>query len=397
MNRRGFLRGTAIAGGVATAGCLERLGFEEQSAWANPPIVEDRPDAVYLPAGSEEMGIYGTASSGDYAMEVSYTIPHRFWIPGEGGSMVDVETDDSLHLMLTVWDRKTDTVLPVDMSFEILHDGDPIDGVGNSPWPMLSQRMGFHYGDNVSLPEEGAYTVRARVGPVSAARTGAFEGRLDSTATLAVDFEYAESDVHEIEVEEIADDRRGDRGALPLMDHGDHNDRGGHDDHDNETTASDDHTDHDDHSGDTDDDVGPPPTSQGPPIEELPGDVLGTERSGDANISAIVTDDDRMTADDDRMTSGSSYLAVCPRTPYNDIILPFTSVSVSIERDGSILDETPLGETLDDEFGHHYGSVLEDLDSGDDVTVSIDSPPQVSRHDGYETAFFDFGSVSFSL
>ena len=32
MNRRGLLRGTAVAGAVAIAGCLERLGFEEQSA-----------------------------------------------------------------------------------------------------------------------------------------------------------------------------------------------------------------------------------------------------------------------------------------------------------------------------------------------------------------------------
>jgi len=47
MKRRGFLRGTAGIGAVGTAGiaglagCLERLGFEEESAWANPPLVEN--------------------------------------------------------------------------------------------------------------------------------------------------------------------------------------------------------------------------------------------------------------------------------------------------------------------------------------------------------------------
>ncbi|WP_265107945.1 iron transporter [Halosolutus halophilus] len=368
MNRRGFLRGAAVVGGVATAGCLERLGFEEQSAWANPPLVEDRPDVVYLPAGSEEMATYGRAVDGDYALEVSYTIPHRFWIPGEGGSRVDVEPDDSLHLMLTVWDRETDTVLPVNVQYEILREGDPIDGVGSSPWPMIAQRMGFHYGDNVPLPEEGAYTVRARVGPVDAVRTGAFEGRLDTTATLAVDFEYARSDVHDIDVELVDEDRRGTRDALPLMDHGDrHADSGASGDHD----------------------VGPAPTSRGPPIENLPGDVLGTERSGDATISAVVTDDDRY-------SDGSASLAVCPRTPYNDVILPFTSLSVSIERDGSVVQEAALGETLDDEFGHHYGTGLDGLESGDEITVSVDTPPKVSRHDGYETAFFDFEDVTYS-
>ncbi|MFC4541800.1 twin-arginine translocation signal domain-containing protein [Halosolutus amylolyticus] len=374
MNRRGFLRGTAVAGGVATAGCLERLGFEEQSAWANPPIVEDRPDAVYLPAGSEMMDTYGRAADGDVALEVTYTIPHRFWIPGEGGSLVDVDPDDSLHLMLTVWDRETDTVLPVNVQYEILRDGDPIDGVGNSPWPMLAQRMGFHYGDNVPLPDEGSYTVRARVGPVDAVRTGAFEGRLDTTATLTVDFEYAESDVHDIEVELIDEERRGTRDALPLMEHGHH--------------ESGSETDHDDHSSDHD--VGPAPTSRGPSIDDLPGDVLGTERSGDAKISAVVTDDDRY-------SDGSTSLAVCPRTPYNDVILPFTSLSVAIEREGTVVHEGTLSETLDDEFGHHYGTGLDRLESGDEITVSIDTPPQVSRHDGYETAFFDFEDVTYSV
>ncbi len=28
------------------------------------------------------------------------------------------------------------------------------------------------------------------------------------------------------------------------------------------------------------------------------------------------------------------------------------------------------------------------------MTVSVDTPPQVSRHEGYETAFFDFSDVS---
>jgi len=31
------------------------------------------------------------------------------------------------------------------------------------------------------------------------------------------------------------------------------------------------------------------------------------------------------------------------------------------------------------------------------VTVSVDSPPQVSRHDGYETAFFNFDELSYTV
>ena len=392
MDRRDFLRGTAAAGGVALAGCLEQLGFEERSAWANPPLVEDRPDAVYLPAGSEEMGIYGAAASGDWAMEVSYTIPHRFWIPGGGGSMVDVDTDDSLHLMFTVWDRETDLLLPTDLRLEILQDGTPIDGVGSSPWPMLSQRMGFHYGDNVPLPDEGAYTARVSVGPVDADLTGALAGRLDSTVTLEVDFEYAESQIHDLEIDLIDEDDRGTPDALPLMDHGDHDDHDDHGDHgDHGDHDSDhDHDDHDDHDHDHGDhEIGPAPTSRGPPVEDIDGDLLGTEQSADADISAIVTDEERFT-DADR------YLAVCPRTPYNDVILPFTSLSVTVDHDSGEQTETRLQETIDDEFGHHYGAGLDGLDAGDELTVSIETPPQLSRHDGYETAFFDFEDVTFT-
>lgn len=375
MNRRVFLRSAAVAGGVGVAGCLERLGFEEESAWANPPLVADRPDAVYFPAGIEEMGYYGRASDGDYAVELTYTIPHRFWIVAGDTEQVDVDPDDSMHLMLTVWDVETDTVLPVTVDLELVRDGSVVEQF--SPWAMLSQRMGFHYGDNVSLPEEGEYTARVRVGPVDAERVGAFEGRLDESTTLEVDFAFERSDIHNLEFDLIDDDRRGNREALALMDHGEQGDGEHGDDHDDHGAGA-----HDDH------DPGPPPTADGPSIEELPGDHLGTERSADARIAAFVTDADRLSDD-------GAYLAVCPRTPYNDVPLPFASLTVTLERNGStVLGPESLAETLDHEYGHHYGIEVDALEEGDEVTIAVDSPPQVARHDGYETAFFDFEDVT---
>ncbi|MDF9745939.1 iron transporter [Natrinema salsiterrestre] len=370
MNRRRFLRGTAAIGTAGIAGCLEGLGFEEESALANPPLVENRPDAVYLPASREEMGMYGSATDGDYAIAFSYTFPHRFWTveaTADGKQLVEVEADDSLHLMATLWDRETGTVLPVDMRLEIRRDGSPIDGGTLSPWPMISQRMGFHYGDNVRLPGEGEYTVRARAGPLTLDRVGAFEGRFESAASLAVTFEYARSDVTGLSFDSIEPDRRGSPDALPLMNHG-----GG------------------EQGGNGDGGSGHVPTGQGPSIESLPGDHLGTDRSGDAKLSAIATDADRF-------TDGGTYLAITPRTPYNDIILPFTSLSASIERDGSTLHEESLTETLDGEFGHHYGLEVDELTDGDRVTVTVDSAPQVSRHDGYETAFFEFEALTYTV
>ncbi|WP_137291532.1 iron transporter [Natronorubrum halophilum] len=401
MNRRGFLRGTAVAGTVGVAGCLERLGFEERSAWSNPPLVENRPDAVYLPAGMEEMNTYGRATDGEYAVELSYTIPHRFWIIAGETEQVDVKPDDSMHLMMTVWDVETDTVLPVNIGLEILRDGDSVGGQ-LTPWAMLSQRMGFHYGDNIELPDEGEYTARVQVGPIDAAQTGAFADRLDSATTLEIDFEFNRSDIHDLEFDLIDEDRRGNREALPLMDHGEHgdgdgddgSDHGGHNESDHGGHNGSDHDEHDGHGGSDGGghDPGHPPTSAGPPVEELPGELLGTEHSADAKLSAIVTDVDRFTTSDE-----SAYLALYLRTPYNDVSLPFASLDATVDRDGStVLEDEPLTETVDHEFVHHYGIGLDALESGDEITASVDTPT-VSRHDGYETAFFDFEDVSFEV
>ncbi|MFC7212988.1 hypothetical protein ACFQO4_02685 [Saliphagus sp. GCM10025334] len=377
-SRRDALRSAAIAGSLGLAGCLERLGFEEQSAWNTPPLLEDRPDAVYVPPAEEEMATYGQATAGDYSVSLTYTFPHRFWLVSGERQRVDVQTEDTHHLMMTVWDDATGVVLPADLGLEIVDaDGDLVHG--DAPWSMLAQRMGFHYGDNVTLPEEGSYTARIQVGPVTTRRTGDLEGRLESAETVEIPFEYARADVRELELISVPEDEQGTRGALEVMSHGGGNGHGG----EHDETGSGDHG----HGN------GAAPAFTGPAVSDLPGTRLGTERSGDAAITAIETDLERLS--DDADADADTYLAVCPRTPYNDIPLPFTSLSVTFEADGETLLEESLVETLDHEFGHHYGLATDDLDAAERVTVSVDTAPQVARHDGYETAFFDFEPVSF--
>lgn len=374
MKRRVLLRGAAVAGGLSVAGCLERLGFEEESAWRDPPLVSDRPDAVYVPASTETMGSYGHTGGEEYAVSLSYTVPHRFWtVAGEETSRVTVGSDDTTHLMCTVWAPDTDRVLPVEIDGELRRDGESVRSF--SPWPMLSQRMGFHYGDNVALPEEGGYTLELTVGPTTVRPVGGFEGRFEGRETFEIGFEYERSDIHEIEFEEVPEDRRGEPGALDLMDHtgmgGDGHDGGGDDD---------------DHGGA--DDPGPPPTSQGPPIGELPGTVIGSERSADAELSIVETESGFGDAD--------SYLAVFARTPHNGVVLPLMSISAQIDRGGGS-EATSLSETIAPELGHHYGLGIETLEVGDDVTVAVEALPQVARHDGYETAFFEFEDVTVTV
>lgn len=378
MNRRALLRGMGVAGGLAFTGCLEGLGFEEESAWRDPPLVSDRPEAVYVPASTETMGSYGHAGGKEYAVALSYTVPHRFWtVAGEETSRVTVGEDDTTHLMCTVWAPGTDHVLPVEVGGDLRRDGESVRSF--SPWPMLSQRMGFHYGDNIALPGEGSYTLELSVGPTTARPVGDFEGRFGGSETFELKFEYERSQIHEVEFEEVPEDRRGQRGALELMDHAgmDGGSENGNESHDGTDGGN------GSHAGGGGN-PGHPPTSRGVPIGELAGSVLGSARTADAELTVIETDPG--------FGNAESYLAVFVRTPHNDVVLPFMSLSARIDGE-----ETALTETLSSELGYHHGVETDDLETGTDVTVAVEALPQVARHDGYETAFFEFEDVTVTV
>jgi len=364
MRRRDALKAGAAIGGLAIAGCID--AFETESVWRNAPLVENRPDAVYLPAGREEMGTYGTARAGRYAVALQYTFPHRFWtVSGSSTNRVEVGEDDSLHLMVTVWDAETGVVLPVEPKLALRHDGSI--AASRTLWTMLSQRMGFHYGDNLQLGTEGTYVAEIRLPPVGADPVGNLTGQFQSAETVEIEFEYDTDDVYDLEYDQIDESRRGARDAVPLMQHG-----GG--------TAD----------GAADAVAEPMPTV--PASENLPGEVLGTATSGDAAFAAaLVPAGSRL--------AGEPYLLVSPRTPYNRIPLPLMGLSATVTRSGGdepVFDGT-LSSSVDGRVGIHYGATVGDLRQGDSVTISVDTPPQASRHDGYEKAFFEMPPVEFTV
>ncbi|GAB7018256.1 DUF7350 domain-containing protein [Halostagnicola bangensis] len=86
-----------------------------------------------------------------------------------------------------------------------------------------------------------------------------------------------------------------------------------------------------------------------------------------------------------------TYLAISPRTAYNRCILPFASLSATVTRDGGEIASEELTEAIGPDLEHHYGADLEieAFQVGDEVSISLETPPQLSRHEGYETAFFD--------
>mgnify|MGYP000418680014 CR=1 FL=1 len=343
MKRRGLLRaGGALALAGSLAGCSSLI---ETRAAGVPPVPENRPDGVYHPSHVEGMSMIGTTTSGDYALGLFYSYPHRFWnVNGNSVSLTEIDEDDAVHLMASVWDPETETVLPdTGLSLEIYRDGSLISQ--EAIYPMLSQPMGFHYGANFGLEGDGTYTVRLSVGAVSTRRTGGFAARFAEPSTAEIPFEYSESAKNEISFQ-VFDEEVGTPGAVDPMS------------------------------------MDALPNASAPLESDLPGRVLGSGTSNDARLVATVLETPPAGIDGD-----GSYLAVSARTRYNRMVIPAMAMAGRLDRDGETVYDGELARTLDPDLGYHYGAVVDDIESGDELTVSTRVQPQTARHEGYETAF----------
>ncbi|ELZ29902.1 hypothetical protein C474_12736 [Halogeometricum pallidum JCM 14848] len=355
MKRRRFLAVAGAATAGAVGGCLGGSDLFETKrastgAGGEPPLVENRPDAVYAPTHVEGMKTAGTTDVGDLRAGVAYSYPHRFWVveKEEDGAFVARETAiieaDSVHLMASVWDPETGRVVPnTGLSLEISKGGELVSQ--EVIYPMLSQRMGVHYGANFPLDGDGAYDVAVSVGGVDANRFGAYEGKFGTPAEGAVGFEFSARALNDVSYR-MLDDRKGERGAVEPM----------------EMEAI--------------------PVGRAP--ERLPGTALGRGSTGDAVFLASIVEAARFGED--------PYLAVSPRTPYNRLAIPGMALGASA--DGGASFSGSLAAGLDPELGFHYGAPAPGLTGSETLEITVDVPPQVARHEGYETAFLDMPPVT---
>jgi hypothetical protein len=353
MQRRRML---ALAGGLGTAslaGCAGLFQTESRSVGVPDPV-ENPPGGVYVPSHVEGMQMIGQQRPGRYRIALTYSFPHRFWlVTGDRTNLVEAERDESVHLMASVLDSETNTVVPSSNAHvSITRDGSTV--VDKDMWPMLSQNMGFHFGDNVTLDGSGTYEVTVDFGPVGTRATGGFRdgfGRV--SPTFAWEFDTATRD--EIEITRLPD-RKGQRGAVAPMQ------------------------------------MDMLPVPQLPAAEDLPGRPVGTGRSGDAKFATTVLDSPPAGVEGE-----GAYLVVSARTPYNRFPIPGLSLSATVERGGETVFDGRLPPTLDPDLRYHYGAVVDSLESGDAITVSPGAPPQFARHEGYETAFLDVSSVELTV
>lgn len=341
MRRRRVLQAVSGALPLGLAGCTFFASEPDLSSVTTRPW--QREDAVYHPAHGKGMRVLKTVQHGDRTVGIFYTYVERFWtVTGRQIQRVEAQEEyNAVHLMISVWDTDTGTALPVDSGLRIVVERDGQQVTERAPWPMLSQQMGFHFGDNVIFGDQATFTIDVEVGTVTVDRLGEFEGKFDESGVVSVEFDFLRGLRNEIAVEKYSD-RRGNASARAPM----------------EMEAL--------------------PLSVAPDATELPGRILGTATSGDAVFIAAVSD-----------SPDGQYLTVSPRTPYNEYVLPLMSLSASVTRNGSTVFEGALPVAIDPERGYHYGTRTDGIESGDELRITVDAPPQVARHEGYETAFLD--------
>ncbi|SFS32527.1 DUF7350 domain-containing protein [Halostagnicola kamekurae] len=392
IDRRRFLVQTgAAAGAVALAGCTLEVEDGAAEGSGDPTLpqfyeIQDKPDAVYLPTHREAMKMLEPVEAGEYTLAPMLSYVHPFWIIS-GDEIEREEPDDGngVHLMVVVWDTETGVVLPVDSGAQlrVKKDGEQV-GSPRTLWTMISQQMGFHFGDNVPLADDGTYTAELTLPPLDVRTTGELEGKFAETETASFEFEYDQTFRNEVAtgVEYLDREEWGDPGALEPMRHG--GDMNSGDMNGGEASGE--------GNGD-----GHVQFSALPPAEEYPGAGLEPSSGEDAATSSDAVFVTRLLESGSRFVEGSErYLLVSPRTPYNRVPLADMSMTAAISN-GEAADSVALEQTIDGEYGIHYGAALAGVEPGSRVTIEIDSFPQVARHQGYDTAFFDMPPVELTV
>ncbi|WP_440769287.1 iron transporter [Natronorubrum sp. DTA28] len=380
MRRRELLATGGCLLAAGSAGCLETLRRED--AWRE--LVVDPPEGIYVPPHADGMVTYGTTTADGRDISLLASRPHSFWtVAGAERSRADVRSRHDLHLMVDVRDVETGTIVPAPVTAKVRRaesNGGGDDRIDErSLWPMLSQRMGPHYGDNVPLESEGTYAATIEVGPTSADAIGPRLDALEEPTSVDVEFEYDATEIDGLELRLIdADEGRGEPGALePMADHAghDHDEHNGYD-HDNE------------HNHERGHDATLESAFDGQAATRL-----GSKTSnGIGYTTALVAADEQDGAE-------RPVLAVTARTTHNQYPLPFASLAAAVLRDGERLAGGSLRETVGSRIGHQYRTPVDPsaLEEGDELAIGLETPPQLARHEGYETAFLETERVTIAL
>lgn len=375
--RREFIATSGVALGMSVAGCAtgdDATSETETPSGAAPGGAEATPEGtdagrenelptataqerplVHIPAHQDGMRMVGMTEVGPYMVAMSYTLLHDFWVlAGQEKSYVRINNGQGLHLMATVWDPEYNQRIPLGSPPVEVRDAASGDSVAEkSLWPMLSQQMGPHFGDNIAFPDEGEYTVQLSFDPVSARQLGEYRGRFTDSVDAEFDLLFRTDITNNIRERFV--DEAGQAGALEPM----------------ETNMK--------------------PNGSLPDARALPGEHGGIVESGAAKFVVQVLRNAPAGID-----SSGPYLAVSARTPYNQYPLPFMGLRATVSSAGEEV-RKPLKAAIHPELGYHYGAPFPAIAMGDEVTLEVGAPPQIARHRGYQTAFLEFDDMTLTF
>lgn len=340
MKRRRFLAAGGAAGLAATAGCL---GVFADYGRDVPSTVSEPPDGVYRPTYVAGRNVVGTADAGGLRVGLAYTIPHRYWsVSGATTTFHEPEGSAEAHLEVVLFDGDG-RVVPVSPGTDIVVKLD-VGAVDTATLqPVLSPHHGFYLGSNSSMPSQGSFTAEVTVDAASLPRYGDWSGVLSEQVTASIPLTWEPSDIQLVRYEELED--AGSAGAPPLLD----------------------------------DEL---PVARAPAPDALPGEAVGEATVDDAVLVV------RAVPDGSRFVEGDgTYLYVSPRSRYNRVPLPSLSLSGTLSTATGGSTALDFAAAVDHAAGYHLGATVDGVSSGDEVELVVEDPPQVRRHEGYETAF----------
>ena len=164
--------GTAAADNAAASspasGSGGMSGMAGMDATASPATTGSGASAGGINA--VPMQVLGTATWQGMKITADAMTPVPFLIYN-GTSMQEVKPakNVSFHLMVLLNDAQTGVVIPYASVWATIKEGAKTSYDG-SLWPMISRYMGPHYGNDVSLPGAGTYTMSLLVSPPVSAR-----------------------------------------------------------------------------------------------------------------------------------------------------------------------------------------------------------------------------------
>lgn len=338
--------GTSLA---AVSGHATGRGLDEMPHKATPP------EGAYIPEHMDMMKMIGMETAERLMVSLSYTRPHEFFlVTGTRTNNVEIQTSDTMHLMTMVHDMQTGAIAPqVEPTITVSRDGDEL--VSNQPWPMLSQPMGFHFGDNVAVSGQAAYRFDVTVNAAQSVLPDEL-GDVFTKQSITFEAEFDPASASELGQKHTGDEA-GTAGALPPMEM---------------------------------DGMSIP---QQPAYDEFPIELTGPQYTDDLGV-AVGTHDDPTSLG---FTDGEIALVAATQTKYNRYPLGFMGVEATVTRDGDEVFADELSSAVDGELGHYYGAGTPALEVGDTVDLEFTTPPQVARHRGYERAFLELDTLTFTL